>query len=299
MGDYDFTFSYRFFQDGTIETEVLASGYIVAAHSAHNEEYGYHIHDYLSGSMHDHVMNFKADFDLINTANSVDIARIGSTTEVYPWALGQLQNSMKLRHSLIGNEGRGHWTWSPNEQDMFLVANQDFPNRYGESRAYRIQKLSGAHHLTIQDSPVLSNAAHWATSDIHITAHHDHEPRSAHPYNNQDLHDPPIDFSKFFDDESLNQTDLVVWFNLGMHHVPQTGDLPNTVTTSAVSSVRFVPHNFWPIDQSRQSSDQIRIMYNSTGATAVDRFGQQNAIDGIEGQWQDYRGVFGEAVDME
>lgn len=32
---------------------------------------------------------------------------------------------------------------------------------------------------------------------------------------------------------------------------------------------------------------------------AVERFGQQNANGEIENQWRDYRGVFGEAVDME
>lgn len=36
----------------------------------------------------------------------------------------------------------------------------------------------------------------------------------------------------------------VIWFNLGNHHVPHTGDLPNTLMTTSASSVMFSPHNY-------------------------------------------------------
>lgn len=45
-----------------------------------------------------------------------------------------------------------------------------------------------------------------------------------------DTFDPIIDFGKYLDGENLEQEDLVIWFNLGMHHVPHTGDLANTVS---------------------------------------------------------------------
>lgn len=43
------------------QVEVRASGYIQPAFFAHNQDYGYHIHDSLSSSMHDHVLNFTGD----------------------------------------------------------------------------------------------------------------------------------------------------------------------------------------------------------------------------------------------
>jgi primary-amine oxidase len=63
---------------------------------------------------------------------------------------------------------------------------------------------------------------------VAISVRRDTEPRSSNPYNNQDVHNPPVNFASFFNGESLDQTDLVVWVHLGMHHVPHTGDLPNT-----------------------------------------------------------------------
>lgn len=43
----------------------------------------------------------------------------------------------------------------------------------------------------------------------------------------------------------------VIWFNLGTHHVPHTGDIPNTLMTTSASSVMFAPHNFHLRDRSR------------------------------------------------
>ncbi len=83
-----------------------------------------------------------------------------------------------------------------------------------------------------------------------------------HVYNNMDTSDPPVDFSRFFDSESLEQEDLVVWLNMGMHHVPHTGDLPNTVMTSAHAAIKLVPSNYFAGDPSIRSRSRVRVNYN-------------------------------------
>ena len=72
--------------------------------------------------------------------------------------------------------------------------------------------------------------------------------------NQFDMADPAVNFGEFFDGENLKQEDLVVWFNLGLHHIPGTQDLPNTVFTSAHTAVQIVPSNYFLYDQSRVSS---------------------------------------------
>ena len=51
----------------------------------------------------------------------------------------------------------------------------------------------------------------------------------------------------------------VIWFNLGNHHVPRSGDLPNTLQHTSASSVWFMPYNFHDRDPSRQTSQGIRV----------------------------------------
>jgi primary-amine oxidase len=57
--------------DGSVEVKVRASGFIYGAHWAANavnkDEYGFRVHDALSTNMHDHILSFKADFDIAGT----------------------------------------------------------------------------------------------------------------------------------------------------------------------------------------------------------------------------------------
>ncbi|GAQ44944.1 actin binding protein [Aspergillus tubingensis] len=281
IGNYDYTISYTFHLDGTIGIEVRASGYIQAAHSDHNTNYGYQVHSTLSGSMHDHILNFKADFDILGTANSIELTSLVPITTTYPWSNpNQPRNTMHLSRRILSSETESRLNFfSPTSQQttMLSIINQDARNAYNEYRGYRILPSSplSSGHLTIINSSTLIRAAHWSEHDIQITKQHDHEPRSAHPYNNQDVYNPVINFDEFFDGEDLNQTDLVVWINLAMHHVPSTGDLPNTVMTTAAAGVRFVPGNYFMGDQSRGTVNMVRVGFGDEDVMEeVETFGQ-------------------------
>ncbi|KAF7520045.1 hypothetical protein G7054_g12903 [Neopestalotiopsis clavispora] len=277
VGNYDYMFTYSFFLDGSISVEVRASGYIQATYSTTgSEDYGFKIQQALSGSMHDHVLNFKADFDIAGTDNTVQLVTNVPVSRVYPWSDGKARNTMQVQKTFVEDESASRFNWAPNSAQQVLVVNQDQPNQWGEYRGYRVAPMSGGLHLTVENSSNLVNAAHWAEYDIQVTRQHDYEPRSAHPYASQDLYNPPIDFSEFFNGESLNQEDLVMWLNLGMHHVPNTGDLPNSIFTVAHAGAIFSPSNYFNTDQSRQTVNQVRINYADGAAAEVQTFGQKD-----------------------
>lgn len=293
VGNYDYIFSYRFYIDGSIGVDVHFSGYIIGAFYAHDEDYGYRIHDALAGSMHDHVLNFKADFDVVGSANSVQLTTVVPITKSYVWS-DEPRNTMMLQRSFVDNEDQSRLNWEPNDVRQVQIVNQDAPNRYGELRGYQIVPEHTAH-LAVQNSSNLVNAAHWAEYDVQITRQHDWETRSAHWLNNQDVNNPPINFEHYFDGESLNQTDLVVWVNLGMHHIPSTRDLPNTVVTYSHSGVRFVPINYFQLNPSQRTAQAVHITHGNE-ANSVESFGQTGdtcTVPTIEEQLEplyEYRG---------
>lgn len=51
----------------------------------------------------------------------------------------------------------------------------------------------------------------------------------------------------------------VIFFNLGMHHVPHSGDIPNTLMHTSSSSVMFTPFNFHDRDPSRLTSQGVQL----------------------------------------
>jgi primary-amine oxidase len=252
--------------------------------------------------MHDHVLNYKVDFDILGTNNSVQLMSLVPATKEYPWSRGKARNTMVLERSFVESEDESRFNWGDNGATQVIVVNEDEKNDFGEMRGYRVLPYTGTARLTVKNSSNLVNAAAWSEYDIQVTKQKDTEPSSSHPYNNQDVRDPPVDFAKFFDGESLRSEDLVMWVNLGMHHVPHTGkkfnytnfrfprltvapnvgDLPNTVFTTAHSGIQFTPSNYFSIDQSRQTVNMVRIDYDNGTTTEVDTFGQKDGTCSLD-----------------
>ncbi|KAI7777849.1 hypothetical protein LA080_002972 [Diaporthe eres] len=232
VGNYDYQTTYEFRMDGSINVAVRASGYIQSGASAKNEDYGFNIHDDLSGSMHDHVLTFKADFDILGEKNSLQKVEFVPTTE-----------------TSTGHHGNA----------MYAIVNKEAKNQYGEAPGYRIMPAAGVASLTIQNSSLAQNSVNHADHHFYVTKQKDTEARASNPYNLLDPADPVVNFAKVFNGESLDQQDVVVWFNLGMHHMPHTGDLPNTLFSTAHSAITIEPFNYLPGDPSRATTQQVRI----------------------------------------
>lgn len=64
-----------------------------------------------------------------------------------------------------------------------------------------------------------------------------------------------------------------------MHHVPHTGDLPNTMMSTAHSSIRLEPFNYLLNDPSIATSQQVKIDKESG---KVERYGAQGANCSVE-----------------
>lgn len=84
IGNYDYMFDYEFYLDGSMHVTVRASGYIQSSYWATTTPPtdGFHIHDRLAGSIHDHVLNYKLDMDVAGTKNSLIQGSLVPTTQV-------------------------------------------------------------------------------------------------------------------------------------------------------------------------------------------------------------------------
>jgi primary-amine oxidase len=133
--------------------------------------------------------------------------------------------------------------------------------------------MGNTPHLTILNSTTLGESARWAEKDLWVLKQKDTEPRSADPLNYYSPHDPIVDFTKMVDHESLAHVDgedydgdLVIYFNVGAHHVPHSGDIPNTLMHTSASSVMFVSHNFNDRDPGRESVQGVRLQLKGSGS---------------------------------
>lgn len=167
VGNYDYTIDYSFYLDGTLEVKVRASGYIFGAYhqlesmrkdfsesSAKGEkasyDYGYQVHDMVVSSMHDHGLNFKVDFDIVGTENTMYRVDVSPYHHKYPWEDFE-RSTMRLNHQAVEKESALEWPY--NSGAMYVILNNDSLNEWGEKRGYRITPGTGMGtppHLTMK-----------------------------------------------------------------------------------------------------------------------------------------------------
>lgn len=244
IGNYDYLFDYIFHVDGSLEVVCRASGYLQSSfYYPKQGNFGPRIQQGTMGSLHDHILTYKADFDILGTKNSLEVSELVVKNQTQPWfpELGSFEQ-MEMSKSVKQTEEQ--FNWQSNNRAMYCVVNPDETNVWGEKRGYRIVPGKSNIHLTPMNSPFSRDQTAFAKSHLAITKQKDTEPFATSFANVNLPWKPQHDFLKMFDGESVEGEDLVVWFNLGMHHFTRAEDIPVTLYTEAVSSILFAPQNF-------------------------------------------------------
>ncbi|KAF4575382.1 hypothetical protein EYR36_006741 [Pleurotus pulmonarius] len=255
------TWDYTFHLDGTIEVRVSASGYLQGAHYVPEEDpYGSRIWHNAMGSLHDHVINFKVDLDILGTKNSLLRTTTSQEEVTAPWFdddWGSTVVQQKITREYIQNEDDALIRYPPNIQGSCAFVNQDERNKWGTVRGYTIHPGVNFVHNTVVGSPRLKENANWARYNMAVSKRKDSEPSSSCIWNLHLPGKPVVNFHSFFDGENITQEDLVAWVNVGTHHLPQAEDAPNTRTTTATTSFFIAPLNYFDSDVSLDSLNAV------------------------------------------
>ncbi|KAJ6507694.1 amine oxidase catalytic domain-containing protein [Mycena vitilis] len=282
VGNYDYLFDYTFQLDGTLEVRISASGYLQGAWWDEAETaYGTKIRDTYMGSIHDHVINYKLDFDIAGTRNSLMAVSLENEVVEQPWFdddWGQDVHQQKIVRTMVRNESDALLDYPKNYEGVYAIVNEEELNRWGYPRGYAIHPGISPIHLTNLDSKRTKNNVNFAKHHLAVSRRKDSEPTSSSMWNINLPGAPPVDFYKFFDGESLEQEDLTVWVNLGMHHIPRAEDSPMTLTNIATSSVMLTPFNFNDWDPATESMNAIVVNVSDVD-TAQGWSGDENGVE--------------------
>jgi primary-amine oxidase len=83
--NYDYMFDYVFHQDGSLEIAVRASGYLQASpYYANRSTWGPRIYQATHGSLHDHILTYKADLDIVSDKNSLKVSELKAVKQSQP-----------------------------------------------------------------------------------------------------------------------------------------------------------------------------------------------------------------------
>ncbi|KAI5857297.1 amine oxidase catalytic domain-containing protein [Durotheca rogersii] len=267
VGNYDYLFDYAFHVDGSLEITVRASGYLQSSFYYRDQgKWGPRIQEATQGSLHDHVLTWKADFDIIDTANSLQITELRAVNTTQPW-WPELGTFEQIELNAYNVETERELSWAENGQAAYCVNHARETNRWGVPRGYRIIPGKSPIRLSTLASPFSRRNSAFTHAHLGVTRQHDAEVWANSVQNLNLPWAPQHDFTQFYDGEGVEDADLVIWLNLGMHHFTRSEDIPVTLYSEAVSSVMFAPQNFF--DRAQDGDIRNRRWYETTDDDAT------------------------------
>ncbi|XP_023278637.1 primary amine oxidase, liver isozyme-like [Seriola lalandi dorsalis] len=259
IGNYDYMWDFIFYQSGSVEAKVHATGYISSSYLVDgSRKHGHQVAENVLGNIHTHFINFKVDLDVLGVKNVFQTKDMEYVNVSLPWMPDHYAMVPQLVENQLKTEQEAALRYNTKTPRYLHIASNK-TNRWGHQRSYRLQVFSftGDH---LPESQGEERAMSWARYKVAITKHKDTEQTSSSLYSQNNIWTPAVDFSKYIEDnESIEDEDLVAWVTTGFLHIPHSEDIPNTVTVGNGGGVIMRPHNYFDEDPSIHSSDGVYI----------------------------------------
>jgi len=224
VANYEYLIYWRFYQDGNIECEVRATGLMVTTPYPEGEQpppYGTVVDTNTYAPYHQHFLIARLDLDIdgdTNTVMETDSAA-PPVSQDNPYGLALVTRSTPIRSEA---ESARDYNWST--QRGWSVVNPNKVNKYGTNVGYKL--VPGACFPAMMDpstpqylrAPVIGH-------NLWVTKYSADERWPAGAYPTQSAVDTGItEWIK--DDASLENTDVVLWYVFGIHHITRMEEWP-------------------------------------------------------------------------
>jgi primary-amine oxidase len=239
VDNYEYGFFWYFYQDGTIEYEVKLTGILLCGALANTPKYGTLVAPELNAIVHQHIFNLRLDFDLDGTNNS--IYEVNTEAEPLDPDRNPFGNAFFAKSTLLATEQAAQRLIDPLKARYWKIVNPTVLNRLGQPVGYKLMPGENILPFAHPDAPILKRAG-FMTKHLWVTPYQQDERYSAGDYPNQ--HPGGEGLPKWTQaDRSIENTDLVVWYTFGHHHIPRPEDHP--VMPVAYSGFMLKPVGFF------------------------------------------------------
>jgi primary-amine oxidase len=224
VANYEYLVYWRFYQDGNIECEVRATGLMVTtplASGAATPSTGTIVDVSTYAPFHQHFIVARLDLDIDGGENTV--FEVDSEAEPIspdnPYGL-----SVRTRSTPVRSEAQAARDFNWNTLRNWKIANPGRRNAVGSEVAYKLVPSASIPPMMDPSAPQYLRAPVIGHA-LWVTRHHDDERWPAGDYPTQSTIDTGMT-RWIADDESLENTDVVLWYVLGIHHITRIEDWP-------------------------------------------------------------------------
>lgn len=256
IGNYDYGFNWIFKQDGSIEFEVDMTGILIGKGTADAkctacegnrptvpaagspQRYGMLIGRNVVGVNHQHFFNMRLDFDIDGPKNSV--AELNVVAE--PAGPGNpVRNALHTETTVLATEKAAVRDLNPATHRRWKIFNPGVRTALGHYPGYIIEPDASIRPLLPEDAAIRKRA-HFTEHNLWVTRNRPNQLWASGFYPNQSYADQGLP-KWIAGDESIENTDIVVWYTFGTHHYPKPEDWP--IMPTAKARFKIAPAGFF------------------------------------------------------
>jgi primary-amine oxidase len=222
--NYEYAIYWYFYQDGSIEFEVKLTGIVLTSALAPGEtsDFGTLVAPQTLAAHHQHFLSVRLDMavdGLRNTVYEVD------TEAIAPGPGNLTGTAFRPVRRPLRRESEAQRVIDPLRGRYWLVANPGSRSELGHEPGYKLIPGSGnILAFSHPDSSVTKRAA-FATKHLWVTPYQPDERFPAGDYPNQHPGGAGLPaWTKA--DRPIENTDVVLWYTLGSHHIARPEDWP-------------------------------------------------------------------------
>ena len=221
VGNYEYGFFWYFYQDGTIQFEVKLTGIMntCSAFPGEKSKYGTLVAPQLYAPNHQHFFNIRMDMMVDGPNNSVYEVDTVADPQGPENPHG---NAFYARATLLGNETAR--LIDPLNGRYWKITNPGSTNETGDPVAYKLMPGENVRAFAQEGSWIVKRAP-FITKHLWVTSYDAAEKYATGDYPNQ--HAGGDGLGKYISQgRSTENTNVVVWYTMGAHHLPRPEDWP-------------------------------------------------------------------------
>jgi primary-amine oxidase len=241
VANYEYLVYWRFYQDGSIECEVRATGVMVTSHTAaagSRPANGTLVDAGLYAPFHQHFIVARLDLDIDGAANTVYATESQAAVPGGddPYGLGLTVTSTPLRTEA---DGKQDYDWAT--QRAWKIVNDNVANSLGTPVGYKLVPSAAFPALLDPASPAFQRAQVIGHT-LWVTPYQADERWPCGDFPVQAAADTGLP-AWTAADRPIENTDVVLWYVFGLHHVTRPEDWP--VMPADIVSFWLKPFGFF------------------------------------------------------
>ncbi|MBN3962836.1 primary-amine oxidase [Nostoc sp. NMS8] len=243
VDNYDYSMNWIFHQDGTLEVQNELTGIVLAQGTAaqkqsEDDSYGQLIAKNIFGVNHQHFFNYRLDFDVDGQANSVMEMNVKALPMDEKNPLG---NAIAVTETPLTKETAAVRDLDMKSSREWMIVSADKKNALGAAPGYMLMPGGNSIFFPGEGSKIRQRAE-FATHHVWVTKYKPAELYAGGDYPNQTQTEQGL--PKYIaNDESLLGEDIVLWYTMGVTHIPRSEDWP--VMPVHQVGFKLVPRGFF------------------------------------------------------